>query len=382
MTAPGHTAPGRAGGTVSVLIVEDSPSAAQLLSFILKSDPAIRVAGIAANGEEALHQLGRLSVDVVTMDINLPGMNGFETTRRIMETRPVPIVIVSSLVGSSPDASSPFRVMEEGALALLAKPPGPGHPDYEKRAGELVRTVKMISEIKVFRRKVPMARAAERRRSAAPASPPVPAVPPETAPFPVPAAPVRAGGRYRAVAVGASTGGPAVIKSIFDLLGPDFPLPILVVQHIAAGFTEGFADWIRKATGFPTRVARHGEALSPGTAYIAPDAAHMGLSKGGTIALDAARDPIHGMRPSVSFLFESFARALGGRGIGVILSGMGADGSKELGLIREQGGVTIAQEPASCIVPGMPGEAERLGSTGLVLPPEAIAKKLLSLAGE
>ncbi len=129
---------------IHVLIVEDSPSAAQLLGHILSSDPGICISGVATNGEDALCKLARITVDVVTMDINLPGMNGFETTRRIMETKPVPIVIVSSLVGHSTDASNPFRVMEEGALALLSKPPGPGHPEYEKRAKELIRTASPI----------------------------------------------------------------------------------------------------------------------------------------------------------------------------------------------------------------------------------------------
>jgi two-component system chemotaxis response regulator CheB len=365
---------------IHVLIVEDSPAAAQLLTFILSADPEIRVVGVAANGEDALRKLDRYPVDVVTMDINLPGMNGFETTRRIMESHPVPIAIVSSLVGASTDTSNPFRVMEEGALALLAKPPGPGHPDYERRAKELVRTIRAISEVKVFRRSSPITRFAPGPHphpgasASSKASPATGARPSTSRPGP--------SGRYRLVALGASTGGPAVIESIFAMLGPGFPLPILVVQHIAAGFTQGFADWIRKSSRLPTRVAHHGETPAPGTAYVAPDDAHMGLSPTGTIALDSYQGQIHGMRPSVSHLFESVAGILGNRTIGVILSGMGADGSKELGLIREKGGVTIAQDAESCIVPGMPVEAVRFGSAGLVLPPESIAKKLISLAGE
>lgn len=364
---------------INVLIVEDSLSAAQLLRFILSSDPEIRVVGVAPAGEDAIRDLVRLPVDVVTMDINLPGMNGFETTRRIMETKPVPIAIVSSLVGSSKDALNPFRVMEEGALALLGKPPGPGHPDHEKRAMELIRTVRMISEVKVFRRKAAIIPPAcgSRRPPATGAR----VVPAGAAPRPY-SGRVTRNGRYRVVALGASTGGPSVIESILSMLGPGYPLPILVVQHITSGFTEGFADWIRKSSGFPMRVARHGESPEPGTAYVAPNDVQMGLSAGGSIALDPHRGPIHGMRPSVSYLFESVASTMGKRAIGVILSGMGSDGSKELGLIRECGGITIAQDLESCIVPGMPGEAGRLGSADLILRPESIAGKLLSLSGE
>ncbi len=364
---------------IHVLIVEDSPSAAQLLGHILSSDPEICISGVATNGEDALCKLARFPVDVVTMDINLPGMNGFETTRRIMETKPVPIVIVSSLVGHSMDASNPFRVMEEGALALLSKPPGPGHPEYEKRAKELIRTVRMISEVKVFRRTAKIARLHGGSGQADAA--PVGTKRAEAVSRPA-SSRIRNGGRYQAVALGASTGGPAVIQAIFVLLGAGFPLPILVVQHITPGFTEVFADWISKSSGFPVRVARHGELPAPGTAYLAPDGAHMGLSMNGTIALDPSKGLIHGVRPSVSYLFESIAKILGNRAIGVILSGMGSDGSKELGLIRQHGGITIAQEPECCIVPGMPGEADRMGSAGFVLPTESIARKLLSLAGE
>jgi two-component system chemotaxis response regulator CheB len=360
---------------IDVLIVEDSPSAAQLLSFILTSDPDIRVAAVATSGADALRKLESLKVDVVTMDINLPGgMNGFETTRRIMETRPLPIAIISSLVVPSGEASNPYRVMVEGALAVLAKPPGPGHPDYERRARELIRTVRAISEVKVV------------RRSAAVARPAPPSSPAAARPAPAPAPRVRqavqSGGRYRIVAIGASTGGPAVVESIFAALGPSFPLPILLVQHISIGFTEGFAAWLRKSTGLHTRVARHGELPEAGTAYVAPDDQHMSVSSTGTIVLNGTREPIQGLRPAASCLFESVARVHGDRAIGVILTGMGSDGSKELGLIRQAGGITIAQESESCIVDGMPGQAVKMGSALLVLTPEAISRKLCALAAE
>lgn len=361
---------------INVLIVEDSPSAAQLLSFILTTDPDIRIAGIAASGAEALQKLAEQPVDVVTMDINLPGgMNGFETTRRIMETRPVPIAIISSLVMPSTDASNPFRVMVEGALAVLAKPPGPGHPEFDRRSRELIRTVRAISEVKVVRRHPASAKAAPAAFSS-PAARPVPSR------RATPQARFHAGDKYRLVAIGASTGGPAVIESIFGALGPGFPLPILLVQHISAGFTEGFAAWLAKSTGLPTRVARHGELPEAGIAYVAPDDMHMGISPAGTIALNGTRGPLHGLRPAAAHLFESVAAMLGKRTIGVILTGMGVDGSRELGLIRQAGGATIAQDADSCVVPGMPGEAARLGSAEHVLPPDAIARKLCALAAE
>jgi two-component system chemotaxis response regulator CheB len=365
---------------IDVLIVEDSPSAAQLLSHILTTDPEIRIAGVASSGADALRKLSSLpSIDVVTMDINLPGgMNGFETTRRIMETRPLPIAIVSSLVVPSNDASNPFRVMVEGALAVLAKPPGPGHPDYDKRSREVIRTVRAISEVKVIRRHTPAARPTPALNGVAQPAPRAAADTRVHRPVQV----IRSGGRYRLVAIGASTGGPAVIESVFAAIGPGFPLPILLVQHISAGFTEGFAAWLQKSTGLPTRVARHGELPEAGIAYVAPDDHHMGVSSTGSIVLNGSREPLHGLRPAVAYLFESVARIHGDRGIGVILTGMGSDGSRELGLIRQAGGVTIAQESESCVVDGMPGQAVKMGSASLVLTPEAISKKLCSLAAE
>ncbi len=362
---------------IDVLIVEDSPSAAQLLSFILTSDPGIRIAGVAASGADALRKLETMEIDVVTMDINLPGgMNGFETTRRIMETRPLPIAIISSLVVSSGDAYNPFRVMVEGALAVLAKPPGPGHPDFEKRSKELIRTVRAISEVKVVKRSAAPAKSVPHSSSSATNGRPAASNRVQ------PARTAQSAGRYRLLAIGASTGGPAVIESIFAALGPGFPLPILLVQHISAGFAEGFAAWLTKSTRLPTRVARQGELPEPGKAYVAPDDHHMGVSPSGAIDLNGAREPLHGLRPAAAHLFESVARMYGDRAIGVILTGMGADGSRELGLIKQAGGITIAQESESCVVDGMPGQAVKMGSASLVLTPEAISRKLCALAAE
>lgn len=353
--------------------MEDSPSVAQLLEFILSGDPGIRVAGVAGNGAEAIRMLASLPVDVVTMDINLPGgMNGIETTRRIMETRPLPIAVISSLVTGPGDRSSPFQVMIEGALAVLPKPPGPGHPDFGRRSRELIRTIRAISEVKVIRR-----HPSTRRAPLAPTPPQPPSAPAAWASAPPPES--RGAGGYRVVAIGASTGGPAVIQSIFSSLGPAYPLPVLLVQHISAGFSEGFAAWLTKATGLKTRLACHGELPEGGTAYVAPDDHHMGVSPAGAIVLNRTIGHLHGMRPSVSYLFESVARTHGNRAVGVILTGMGVDGALELGRIRDAGGLTIAQDMASCVVPGMPGEAARAGTASLVLGPEAIALKLREL---
>jgi two-component system chemotaxis response regulator CheB len=180
------------------------------------------------------------------------------------------------------------------------------------------------------------------------------------------------------VAVGASTGGPVVLKAILCALPKNFPAPVLIVQHIATGFTEGLADWLAQSSGVPVHVAAPGEALLPGHVYVAPDGLHMQLAPDGRIAL-SADPPFNGHRPSVSHLFRSVAAALGRNAAGVLLTGMGRDGAEELKLMKDAGAVTIAQSADSCVVPGMPGEAIRLGAATHVLSPERIAETLAVL---
>jgi two-component system chemotaxis response regulator CheB len=333
----------------------------ELLAHVLGSDPEIQLIGVASNGEEAIEGAHRLKPDVIAMDFHMPKMNGLDATRKIMETRPTPIVIVS---GSSArnEVAAAFRVMESGALAIVEKPAGPGHPEYEAAARELVQTVKLMSEVKVVRRWA-------KRETGAP-SPPPRAV--------TDLAPVR--GEVKLVAIGASTGGPLVLKTILSALPQDFPVPILVVQHIAAGFTQGFAEWLAQSSGIAVHVATHREYLLPRHVYVAPEGFHLNLESSGRIAL-AADQPENGHRPSVSYLFRSVATVLGRGAIGVLLTGMGKDGAEELKLMKEKGAVTIAQDQESSVVHGMPGEAIGLDAATYVLSPDRIAEALGSLVG-
>jgi two-component system chemotaxis response regulator CheB len=344
---------------IRVLIVEDSPVMLELLAHVLGADPGIRVIGAARNGEEAIEAAARMRPDVIAMDFHMPTMNGLDATRKIMETYPTPIVIVS---GSSArnEVAAAFRVMEAGALAIVEKPAGPGHPEYEAAARELVQTVKLMSEVKVVRRW-------PRRETGAPSPPPRPATD---------LALVRA--EVKLVAIGASTGGPIALKTILSGLPKDFPVPILMVQHIASGFTQGFVEWLAQSCGIPVHVATHGEYLLPGHVYVAPDGFHMKLESSGRIALSGDR-PENGHRPSVSYLFRSVAAVLGRNAVGVLLTGMGKDGAEELKLMREKGAVTIAQDQESSIVHGMPGEAIGLDAATHVLSPGGIAEALGSL---
>jgi two-component system, chemotaxis family, protein-glutamate methylesterase/glutaminase len=344
---------------IRVLIVEDSPVAQEFLLHIFSSDPQIEVVGVAENGVEAIDLVHLKRPDVITMDIHMPIMDGFEATRKIMETVPTPIVVVSSTTRAK-EVSSTFRAMEAGALAVILRPSGIGHHEFGEASRELIRTVKMMSEIKVVRR-IP-ARTKEDTSS----RPSVPQVP-ETA------------SDIQVIAIGASTGGPPALQKILSGLPHDLSFPILIVQHIAKGFVAGFAEWLSNASSFPVHVASHGMHALSGHSYIAPDGFHMGIVVGSRIVLSDT-PPENNLRPSVAALFRSVAQVSGPRAVGILLAGMGKDGAEELKIMKERGAITIAQDKESSIVHSMPGEAIKLGAAMYVLPPEGITEFLKILS--
>jgi two-component system chemotaxis response regulator CheB len=343
---------------IKVLIVEDSPVAQEFLTYMLTSDPSIQVVGVAHNGAEAIEAVKVKHPDVVTMDIHMPVMDGFEATRRIMETVPTPIVIVSGSTGAG-EVGGTFRAIEAGALAVVRRPPGIKHEEFEAGSRELIQTVKLMSEVRVVKR--------------------IPRVFKVDVPErPVLSPPLQRTAGIQAIAIGASTGGPPVLKDILSGLPQGFPVPVLIVQHIAQGFVKGFAEWLSGASRFPVSVASQGELLAPGHGYVAPDGFHMGLGNGPTIAL-SDHAPENHLRPSVSYLFRSVAQVLGPAAVGVLLTGMGRDGAEELKVMKEKGAITIAQDEESSVVHGMPGEAIKLGAATYVLPPEGITALLVEL---
>jgi two-component system, chemotaxis family, protein-glutamate methylesterase/glutaminase len=346
---------------IRVLVVEDSPTMRDFLIQILCSDPDITVVGTAETGEEALEAVEQTRPDIITMDIHMPRMNGFDATRRIMETHPTPIVIVSG-AGDATDTAKAFRAIESGALAVLRKPSGIGHPENESSTAELVRTVKLMSEVKVVRR-WPRYRQAE----------PVPG-PPHCKEIRLPAFQSQA----RIVAIGASTGGPPILQAILAALPRSFPVPVLIVQHIAAGFTQGLVEWLAQSSSLPVQIPIHGQSVLPGHVYVAPDGLQMAVGAGGLVQL-RSDPPENGLRPSVACLFRSIANAYGPSAVGILLTGMGKDGAWELKLMKDQGAVTIAQDQETSVVHGMPGEAIRLGGATYVLSPEKIRLALTSL---
>jgi len=344
---------------IRVLVVEDTPVVREFLVHVLSSDPGVQVVGTAHNGEEAIEAVERHKPDVITMDVHMPKLNGLEATRKIMETRPTPIVIVSGSSNAS-EAAWIFEAMEAGALAVAESPMGIGHPDHEATAAALIQTVKLMSEVKVVRRW------ARRRTEAVPASVPPP---PEVRPLPA---------EVKLIAIGASTGGPPALHQILAGLNATLPVPVLIVQHISPGFTEGFVEWLGQTSALPVQVATHGQRIRAGHVYVAPDGYQMKAQREGRLSLTKDA-PENGHRPSVSCLFRSVAEAFGEEAIGMLLSGMGKDGAAELKLMRDQGAITIAQDKESSVVHGMPGEAILMGAATYVLAPDSIAAVLSSL---
>lgn len=347
---------------IRVLIVEDSLSVRLLLQEILESSPDLQVVGSVDSGEAALQFLENhpphRQPHIVTMDIVMEGMDGFTATRRIMECYPLPIVIVSAAFKPQ-EAELSFKAIDAGAVAIIEKPVAPSHPDYVRVADNLIKTVRLMSEVKVVTRWA-------RQKTDQPTHP-APAKP--VLPTTLPTLPIEV------IVIGTSTGGPPVLKTLLSILPHQVPVPLLVVQHITRGFIEGMGYWLQNATGFPVHIPRNGDTCQPGHVYLAPDDYHMAIDAGKRISLSAS-PPENGHRPSVSFLFRSAAQFFPRTTLGILLTGMGNDGALELRLIKDAGSITIAQDEASCIVFGMPGEAVKNNAAHFVLPPEAIAWKI------
>lgn len=342
---------------IRVLIVDDSPTARQLLVQILGSDGEIEVVGVAKGGRQAVESAKRLRPDVITMDLNLPDIDGFQATKEIMIQAPTRIVIVSASAMARAVGAA-VRALRAGALTMLLKPPGPGSAGFERAAAELISTVKALAEIKVVRHRPP------------------------TQPSAACSVPPRGAAAVRAVAIAASTGGPPALQRLLSGLPHDFPAPLLVVQHMASAFLSGFAEWLNSVAPLAVRVAKAGEPLMPATVYVAPERRHLGVGRNGLTLILSDDSPVGGFRPSATYLFESVARAFGHRAAAVVLTGMGRDGVDGLPALRASGGLILAQDEATSVVFGMPGAAIAEGLVDRVLPLDAMAPALVEMTAE
>lgn len=359
---------------ISILLVEDSATSREHLCFILNAYPGLQVAAVAHNGLEAIQLVEKKQPHIIVMDINMPIMDGYETTRRLLEHYSIPIVIYSS-VWQTREAVQSFMAIEVGAVAALPKPVGPGHPNFEKEAGSFAQTVKAMAEVRVVRR-----RSTPKNKQTLPPSKKFQSCFKDSKdPLKKHSLPTLK--NIKVIVVGASTGGPPVIKTLLCGIQEDIPVPMVIVQHIAHGFMDGMLDWLRMHVQQTLRVPMHGERLQPGTVYFAGDNQHLGI-RDNTFFFDSHTQPEHGLRPSASYLFRSLVKKDSKSTIAILLTGMGTDGAAELKELKDQGATTIVQDKASSLVFGMPGEAVKLGAAHHILPPEEICLLLNTLFKE
>ena len=337
-----------------VVVVEDSPVARDLIVEILNGEDDITVVGAAKDGEEGVRMVRELRPDIVTMDVEMPHMDGYEATREIMIAQPTPIVVVSGSL-SSPDAEKSMNSLQAGALTVIGKPTAPTSADFQSSCNQLVDTVRTMSQVKVVRQRRPRVPKPDAKRGSGRLA--------------------KSASNAKIVAIAASTGGPQTLHEILSALPADFAIPIVCVQHISEGFTNGLVQWLDGAVGVRVQVAQSDESPRGGTVYLAPEDAHLEVTTDGTFVLKDDL-PVGGFRPAASTLFESVARVYGEDAIAVILTGMGRDGVDGLKALKQCGAHIIAQDEESCVVYGMPRVAIEEGLVSAVLDPPAIASAL------
>ncbi|BAE50770.1 chemotaxis protein CheB [Paramagnetospirillum magneticum] len=347
---------------IKVLIVEDSLVVRELLKHIIGSDERFEVMAAVTSAEDCLEMLETQQPDVISLDIRLPGMNGLDATLKIMSRRPTPIVVVAAQVDDN-ELNIAMNALRAGALSVVEKPVGVTNAGYDTMAAKICTQLAIMSQVQVVRQGI--------NRGLNFGSDDTPARVSQGRP-----------GTYSMVGIVASTGGPQALVQLLGGLGADFPLPILLVQHITSSFLEGFVTWLSGTTPFEARIAQDGEKPVAGKVYVAPVDHHLGLVNDQLVILDLPA--VCNQKPSGTVLFGSMARDIGKHGIGVVLTGMGADGSEGLRQMADKGAYTIVEDASTCVVNGMPAAAAKLGAARETLPLPAIAARLrdLALGGE
>jgi two-component system chemotaxis response regulator CheB len=338
---------------IGVLVIDDSPFVRKALLRIFESDPSITVIGTASNGREGLEKAIALKPDVITLDIEMPEMNGLEVLKRIMDIQPTPVLMLSQFTQEGAELT--LKALELGAMDFVDKS-SKGYMNFLELATEIITKVKTIAggkPIRVTDKKEPFYSAKGR-------------------------------GVIDVVAIGASTGGPQALQMLLPKFPKDINFGILIVQHISRGFTTSLAKRLDTLSAIKVKVANNGDRVEPGVALIAPSGIHMKIKKDRTtgetlVTLDLEpKNSIH--KPSVDVLFKSVAESFGARTIGVILSGMGSDGAEGLKRIKEKGGITLAQDEKTSVIFGMPKAAIKEGAVDRVVSIVEMAEEILKRA--
>jgi two-component system chemotaxis response regulator CheB len=339
---------------IRVLVVDDSALVRKILSEELSREPDIEVVGTAVDPYVARDKIVALQPDVLTLDVEMPRMDGLSFLARLMQHYPLPVVIVSSLTPENGEMA--LRALELGAVEVVSKPGSAlSTPDVAKR---LVRAVR--------------AAASARFRMVAPGS-----ANSSGAPSRLP--PVRLATTHKVIAIGASTGGTRAIETVLRVFPADAPGTV-IVQHMPETFTGAFAARLDRLCAVEVREARDGDPIVPGVVLIAPGDRHLLVQRSGARYVARLKDgpPVHHQRPAVDVLFESVARAAGSNAVGALLTGMGVDGARGLLAMRKSGARTFAEAEESCVVFGMPREAIRMEAAEVVVPLEGMAAALLA----
>lgn len=371
---------------INVLIVDDSALMRNLIGRIVESEPGLVLVGKAMNGAFALKKLETLDVDVIVLDLEMPEMNGIEFLKRRKELKlDIPVIILSSIARKGAEVT--MEALSLGAADFIKKPSGAVSEDIHLVGEQLVALIRAYGG-----RRKGGAVAAPRPEPAAPTvvhSAPVAPAPSHSSaapakPLAIPSGPLRAHSGLQLCVIGISTGGPNALRQVFSALEADFPLPILVVQHMPAGFTAEFARSLDKSCALEVKEAEEGDLVKKGRILIAPGDWHLEVERKSlaTIAHIHQNPQSNGHRPSAGVLFSSAAKAFGSSVMAVIMTGMGKDGSSEIGEVYRQGGLTIAQDEVSSVVFGMPKVAIELGNIEKVVTLHEMAATLNKFAKE
>lgn len=353
---------------VKVLLVEDSPIALKILQKLL-TDIDVEVVGTACDGNKALELIPKVQPTVVCTDLYMKGMDGLELTKQVMAKYPRPILVISNGVHEK-DTQNTFELLQSGALDVFPKPITGMSADYEQLKQTLINKIKVLAGVKVFKK---LQKQTERDRAQFGSETRIQF--PPLAPTNIEPATIKV------IAIGASTGGPKALRQILRSLPAQLPVSLICTQHISLGFLQGLVDWLATECQLHVKIAQERESPAPGTVYFAPENHHLELDSQGRFVY-TAYEPVDGHCPSITVAFRAVAKFYGKAAAGILLTGMGKDGAAGMQAIAATGGITIAQDEASCVVFGMPKEAIALGAARYVLPLDEIAPWLLDLINE